>query len=339
VAEVESWLSGGEAGHEEFVAGIYRDVAALARRCGHDIVRDPWRFAARPSKKTDATSYVFGEPGSPTSSIMRYCPSSRTFSVVEDEVSRAGVDGLEGVVERTVSEWRRTKDAPRDPGAFRWLQWMRHECPDLALCCAHGTLLIPPREEWLLAVALRQDLVEAWLDVQVEQALRDIPALKACGVDFLNAGGDLASNAGPMYSPRVFREIVLPRLRKIVAACHAHGLWYIFRTDGRLWDISDDLFVASGVDGYGEIDIAAGMDPLEVGRRYPGLVISGAVECGELLTLGTPRAVYEETRRQVEGLKPGGRHLLATSNSVGFMVPAQNYLAMLRAGRDFGSFR
>jgi uroporphyrinogen decarboxylase len=169
----------------------------------------------------------------------------------------------------------------------------------------------------------------------VEQFLRDLPALKEIGVDFLQAGGDLASNAGPMYSPEVFHELMLPRLKRITEAARAAGIFYVFRSDGLLWPIGEDLFAASGVDGYGEIDIAAGMDPLLVRERYPRLVLLGAVECGELLTNGSSEAVYREARRQVEGLKPGGRHILGSSNSVNFMVPPENYRAMVRAARDF----
>jgi uroporphyrinogen decarboxylase len=180
--------------------------------------------------------------------------------------------------------------------------------------------------------------VEIHLDMYVEEFLRDLPVLREIGVDFLHSGGDMASNAGPMYSPQVFHDVLLPRLKRIVDAAHQAGLFYVFRTDGVLWPVADDLFVASGADGYGEIDVAAGMDLLEVRARYPQLVLFGGVECGELLTNGSPEEVYAEARRVVEGLKPGGRHVLGSSNSVNCSVPPENYRAMLRAAREFGTY-
>ena len=117
------------------------------------------------------------------------------------------------------------------------------------------------------------------------------------------------------------------------------GMFYVFRTDGVLWSVADHMFVHSGVDGYGEIDIAAGMDLLAVREKYPELVLVGGIECGELLTNGTPEAIHAEAKRVVEGLKPGARHILGSSNSVSHQVPPENYRAMLRAGREFGVYQ
>jgi len=336
VAEVESWLSGGEDLHERFVERLHRDLVAVVRALELDAIRLPWRFTRRPARKLRAHDYEFGEPGRPGHALMRYSPGSATFSEVGDASGDAGdMDALERQVAGQRAAWDQVRNQPPDPAGFQWVRWMRRECPDLALATSHGFISIPPHPDWLMATALRPDLVEAHLDMAVEQFLRDLPALKEIGVDFLHAGGDLASNAGPMYSPQVFRELLLPRLRRITDECRRNGIFYVFRSDGLLWPIGEDLFAASGVDGYGEIDIAAGMDPLLVRERYPRLGLLGAIECGELLTNGSSEAVYQEARRQVEGLKPGGRHILGSSNSVNFMVPPENYRAMVRAARDF----
>ena len=117
--------------------------------------------------------------------------------------------------------------------------------------------MIPPGAEWLEACALRPDLIERYLDCHVHSALLAIPVAASVGVRCLWAGGDLASSKGPLYSPAMFRRFLLPRLQKITQAAHQHGLVYLFRTDGNVWSIAEDLFVNSGLDGYGEIDIVA----------------------------------------------------------------------------------
>jgi Uroporphyrinogen decarboxylase (URO-D) len=338
-AEIESWLAGGEELHEEFVAGIYRDLRDLVRELELDAIRPPWRYSRRPSRKLDEFNYEFGEPGEPGHAVMRYSPGAGTLSAVEGAVADAGdMDVLERELERRKSEWDRVKNTPPAEAGFKWTRWLRAECPDLALATTHGFISIPPHEDWLMATALRPDLVEIHLDMAVEQFLRDLPVITEIGVDFLHAGGDMASNMGPMYAPQVFHDMLLPRLTRIVDAAHDAGMFYVFRTDGLLWSVAEDMFVASGVDGYGEIDVAAGMGLLTVREKYPQLVLVGGIECGELLTNGTPEAVYAEARRVVEGLKPGARHVLGSSNSVNFMVSPENYRAILRAGRDFGVY-
>ncbi|MHC4914109.1 MAG: uroporphyrinogen decarboxylase family protein [Planctomycetota bacterium] len=333
-AEVESWLAGGEEAHEEFVAGVYRDLVDLVRELGLDGIRPPWRFSRRPSRKLDEFNYEFGEPGGPGHLVMRYSPGSATLSEVAEETDPGDMDVLERDLQRRREAWDRVKDSPPEESAFKWIRRLREQCPDLALATTHGFISIPPQENWLMATALRPDLVEAHLDMCVEQFLRDLPALREIGVDFLHAGGDMASNAGPMYSPQVFHDLLLPRLQRITSAAHGAGLYYVFRSDGVLWPVGEDLFAASGVDGYGEIDIGAGVDLLDARERYPQLTLFGGIECGELLTNGTPEAVRAEARRVVEGLRPGGRHVLGSSNSVSFKVPVENYRAMLEAARE-----
>jgi uroporphyrinogen decarboxylase len=334
-AEVESWLAGGEGAHGEFVAGIYRDLVDLVRELGLDGIRPPWRFSRRPTRKLDEFNYEFGEPGEPGHAIMRYSPGSATLSEVAEEGADPGdMEALEREVRRRRESFDRSGPASPDDARFAWVRWLRKQCPDLALATTHGFISIPPHEDWLMAAVLRPDLVEAHLDMCVEEFLRDLPALKEIGVDFLHAGGDMASNAGPMYSPQIFHDVMLPRLRKITAAAHEAGIYYVFRSDGVLWPVGEDLFGASGVDGYGEIDIGAGVDLLDARERHPQLTLFGGIECGELLTNGTPQAIRAETRRVVQGLRPGGRHVLGSSNSVSFRVPVENYRAMLEAARE-----
>ncbi len=42
----------------------------------------------------------------------------------------------------------------------------------------------------------------------------------------------------------------------------------------------------SGIDGYGEIDVDAGMDPARLKREFPNLTLWGAVSCLTTLVTG-----------------------------------------------------
>jgi uroporphyrinogen decarboxylase len=172
----------------------------------------------------------------------------------------------------------------------------------------------------------------------MQQALVSIPALPEHGVSVLWAGGDLASNAGPLYSPAMFRRLLLPRLQRITEAAHEAGLVYLFRTDGDVWSIAEELFVASGIDAYGEIDNDAGMDPVQIAGEFPHLTLWGGISCGRTLALGNPETVREATRRVMEACKQGGGLIFGSSNSIHMGVPTQNFVAMQEAAREFGSY-
>ena len=206
------------------------------------------------------------------------------------------------------------------------------------LKCGEGFLAIPPEAPWLEACALRPELIEEYLDAVVRQTLAAIPALPGLGIGVLWAGGDLASSAGPVYSPAMFRRFLLPRLKRITRAAHEAGLLYLYRTDGNVWPIAQELFVDSGVDGYGEIDNDAGMDPGEVKRRFPRLTLWGGISCGKTLVFGTPEGIREAVRQVMAECAPGGGFILGSSNSVHQGVPTRNFAAMVEAGREFGRY-
>jgi len=74
--------------------------------------------------------------------------------------------------------------------------------------------------------------VARYLDVQAERAARNVAFLAERGFRYFWGGGYFASNQGPFYSPKAFRELMLPRLRRIAEVCHQHGGYYLFGSDG-----------------------------------------------------------------------------------------------------------
>ena len=67
--------------------------------------------------------------------------------------------------------------------------------------------------------------------------------------------------SGPMFSPRVLRQVFMPHMRRVADAIHATGLPWIFHSDGNLMPFLDDL-LALGFNGLhplepGPMDIEA----------------------------------------------------------------------------------
>ncbi len=149
----------------------------------------------------------------------------------------------------------------------------------------------------------------------------------ALGLRLIWGGGDLADKNGPVYGPRFFRDVVLPRYCRLAGEAHRLGMKYLFRSDGNLWCIADDLFATSGVDGFGEIDHDAGMVLRELVGRYPDLTCWGNVSCG-LLRTGTPEEVRRAAEEIVELGRRTGRVILGSSNTVLPGTPPENYFAM-----------
>ena len=121
---------------------------------------------------------------------------------------------------------------------------------------------------------------------------------------------------------------MLPRLRRFSEACHQHGLYYLFASDGNLWPVAEDLFSASGIDGYFEIDRRAGMDLHELRSCYPHLTLIGNIS-SHTLHRGTKEEILEETLSCIEEAKKSGNIIVGTSNYFMPGTPEENLKTMI----------
>jgi uroporphyrinogen decarboxylase len=114
------------------------------------------------------------------------------------------------------------------------------------------------------------------------------------------------------------------------------GRWAVNASDGDLWPVIEDFLVGCEVDGYLEIDLFAGMDLSTLKERYGDRVtFFGNLDCGNMLTYGTPESIRRDTIRCLEAGQGAGGHILCASNAITASVPVENYLAVVRAYREF----
>jgi len=79
---------------------------------------------------------------------------------------------------------------------------------------------------------LVSDWLEAlnWAEIQRVHETAD-PALSPVALVY----SDIAGTAELMFSPKFLRKEFFPRLAKLVAAWHEHGVKVIYHSDGNLW--------------------------------------------------------------------------------------------------------
>jgi uroporphyrinogen decarboxylase len=165
----------------------------------------------------------------------------------------------------------------------------------------------------------------------VFQALLDHEAVGA----FLMSD-DIAYTEATMVSPEYLRRYVFPWYRAMGEECAKRGLPFLYHSDGRLYDVMDDIidcdFRALHPIEPKAMDI--GLLKREYGDR---LCLMGNIDLGYTLTLGNPDEVVAEVKERIRELAPGGGYCLGASNSVPEYVRFENYMAMretaLRHGR------
>lgn len=190
----------------------------------------------------------------------------------------------------------------------------------------------------LMAYAVEPELAHRLGRVVTDYKRRVCERAAEMGADVLLTGDDYANRKTSIMSPDHFRAFCLPYLREIVETAHRCGKPFIKHTDGNIWPLLDDM-VAAGIDAIDPLEPIAAMDIGEVKARYGDRVaVCGNVDCGELLSRGSPEQVVEAVKETIAKASPGGGHILASSNSIHPAVKPENYRAMLDAGRRFGRY-
>jgi hypothetical protein len=197
----------------------------------------------------------------------------------------------------------------------------------------------PHVTQFLMAMHERPELITRYMEITTEGALSFVKAQIEAGVDGILGGNDWCFKSGPMFSLQDFQTFFVPHLRKIVEVCHALGVPYIKHLDGNTNLLLSSLVEEVGIDGYHAIEPTAGMDIVALKQEYGDrIVLMGNLDCGELLSNGTPQEVAEQTRWIIQHVSPGGGHVFSSSNSIHDAVPLENLEAMLQTAHEFGQY-
>ena len=188
-------------------------------------------------------------------------------------------------------------------------------------------------ETFATALYDNRPLVEALFDRYADWAVALAERAGDAGFDLFATTDDMAFKSGPFFSPAVFRELVLPRYRRIADAL---TIPWVVHTDGNVTPFLDDL-VALGIAGLHPIENGA-MDIRAVKRRYGGrLCLLGNVDL-DLLGRGTPEQADREVRGLIRDVAPGGGYIASSGNSLAGYLRPENVLAMTRAVQAYGRY-
>ncbi len=206
------------------------------------------------------------------------------------------------------------------------------DLPILAPAYKHG---IWTDIDLMQVLILDPDVAKEHFSIATEGSLELIEKYSELGIQLIGIGGDFAGNA-PLISPACYKEFIAPELKKLSDRIHHHGAFAVNASDGNLWSSIDSFLIDSGVDGYLEIDIHAGMDLKKLKEGYGDkITFLGNMDCGNTLSFASPEEIEKATLKCIEDGLGNGGHIFTASNAITDSVPLENYMAMANAYRKY----
>ena len=163
-------------------------------------------------------------------------------------------------------------------------------------------------------------------DLASEQVMRTARHLTAIGLEQLHRwelydtgmwiSDDMASTAGPMFSPETAEKILAPAWSYMCDAFKAAGASkVILDSDGNVGPLLD-LFIDIGFDAIYPVEYKAGLDCVELRDRYGDkLAFFGGLSNGLILPRGTREEIIDHTLRILSAGREGG--LVLGTHSIG----------------------
>ncbi len=230
-----------------------------------------------------------------------------------------------------------------------------YEDTDLALMGRFGGPIVETAlymmgfERWLVCAASEPEFAGVLLDKITDISI----ALDRIGLEatakylqiFKISGDDFGMQTGPLYSPKMFRELFLPRLRRRWQAAREYldtvnsSVKLMFHSCGGIRPFIPDL-IEIGLQVLDPVQPrAAGMDSAELKREFGDrLTFHGGVDEQKVLPFGSEEDVEAEVRLRIRAFAPGGGYILAPSHYVQADTPPANIVAMCRAAQQYGQY-
>jgi uroporphyrinogen decarboxylase len=241
---------------------------------------------------------------------------------------------------------------PLDPGRFRGLRDRAkklHEETDFAvvlvLNCAFFLRCAELRgwENFFMDLAGNRDfaeeLMDRYLDIRLQIAGRGLEEAGEFADVVVCTTDDLGSTDSLLISPRIWRELILPRFRRTFDFFKERTeAKRFFHCDGAIYPLIPD-FIEAGVEALNPMQVSAvGMGDTKKLKAEFGdkLTFWGAIDTHQALPFGTPEDVRQEVRQRIMDLGPGGGYVVCSVHNIQPEVSPENVVAMFDAVDEFG---
>lgn len=134
---------------------------------------------------------------------------------------------------------------------------------------------------------------------------------------------DMCYRSGPLISPKMFREFMLPRYLRITDLARSKGIDTIFvDSDGNVEELIP-LWLDSGINGVYPMEVAAGMDVVKLRQQYgKELLMTGGID--KRVLAQDRKAIDNELEKKLSIVEQGG-YIPHIDHAIPHDVPYENF--------------
>ncbi|MGA2617443.1 MAG: uroporphyrinogen decarboxylase family protein [Thermoguttaceae bacterium] len=225
-----------------------------------------------------------------------------------------------------------------------WVETVKSLWPDFPVygsmgeCSECMTRLIGPQNH-MLWMALEPERFGAVLNrvgqfyLDCSQAAIDAAAPR---LDGFVIWGDVAYKKGTFMRPDYWRTYYKPWVKAIADHCHGRGLDVIYHGCGNVGAIFED-YIEAGIDGYNPLEVKAGMDALDLRRRFGHRMAFCGNSDIQVWESGDRQAIRREVLRKLNAARGGG-FIFQSDHSVSSAVSGPTYDYIVGLVRQYGKY-
>ena len=194
-------------------------------------------------------------------------------------------------------------------------------------------------ETTLIAMAAEPEFIQDVSNIYTDLILRDFDALYDQGIhpDGVWLFGDMAYHHGPMCSPHMYRELILPDHIRLVQWAHARKLPVVFHSDGNVAAYLD-LYVEAGFDCVHPLENVASLSLSNIAPKYAdSLCLFGNID-GAVLASNDPVRIEQEIAGKLSIGKRTRAYAYHSDHSVPSSVSWETYQLVIRLLDRYGYY-
>jgi uroporphyrinogen decarboxylase len=171
------------------------------------------------------------------------------------------------------------------------------------------------------------DFVRGLLRAIADYNIAQIKESLKYDIDAVYFGDDWGQQRGLQMGPRIWRQFILPELRRMYSVVRQAGKHVMIHSCGKVDELFDDL-IAIGVNCFNPFQPEV-MNIYDLMKRYKGrLAFHGGLSTQQTLPYGSVEDVGKEVANLLEAGKGGG-YIFAPAHAVEGDVPLENMLVFV----------